>query len=613
MMLPTRRTVLSSMALAGSAALLRPALFGQQAERPLQEFGYDQIRVTAPIPVRQQANVVDILLGLSDDSLLQPFRAIAGRPAPGANIGGWYEYLATYDVHHGDAGFAPGHALGQWISAMARLSVQDSVHGPELAAKARRITAQLKDEVTPAYFDTTRFPAYTLEKFACAMVDMHRILHDATAYDTLAALAEAAAPSLPGHGIDREIQWRLGRDASYMWDENFTLPENLLRASDDEPGNPRFRQLGRTYLIDKTFFEPLSRGENLLADRHAYSYVNSLCSAMQAWFSTGSAMHRQAAENAFAMLQAQSFVTAGWGPDELLRKQGYDDVNKSLTSSHNTFEVACGSFAHAKLTRYLLRATRDGRYGDSMERVLLNTTAGIMPLQADGHTFYYADYNYVAQRIYSVHRWPCCSGTYPQVVADYGINTYLQEPGAVWVNLYQSSELRFAQAGVNATLTQDSSRFLTDGSVRFRLIAATPVAFSVRFRIPQWTSAPVLRVNGQNIGVAAEKGFATVHRTWKSGDTIDLTLPMSLRLEMLAANGGPEHPEAVALLYGPLVLFAVRELGEAGPLALPQTALLQARRTGPMEWTLAESAGGRKLVPFSELGERLYTTYLKAT
>jgi DUF1680 family protein len=41
-----------------------------------------------------------------------------------------------------------------------------------------------------------------------------------------------------------------------------------------------------------------------------------------------------------------------------------------------------------------LRATRDARYGDSMERMMYNTVLGAMPLQENGDNFYYADYNF---------------------------------------------------------------------------------------------------------------------------------------------------------------------------------------------------------------------------
>ena len=84
--------------------------------------------------------------------------------------------------------------------------------------------------------------------------------------------------------------------------------------------------------------------------------------------------------------------------------------------------------------RYLLALTRESRYGDSMERVLYNVALGIKPILEDGSTFYYSDYHPAAQKSYiriipdaqyrwdKDDRWPCCSGTFPQLTADYGIS-----------------------------------------------------------------------------------------------------------------------------------------------------------------------------------------------
>ena len=138
----------------------------------------------------------------------------------------------------------------------------------------------------------------------------------------------------------------------------------------------------------------------MFAGRHAYSYVNSLSSAMMAYLVAGSEKHLRAARNAFAMLDEQSYATGGWGPDEQLRAPGSDDVYASLTNSHHSFETPCGSYAHFKLTRYLLRVTRDARYGDSMERTDVQHGAGREAAQDNGEAFYYSDYNFDGKRVY---------------------------------------------------------------------------------------------------------------------------------------------------------------------------------------------------------------------
>jgi hypothetical protein len=120
---------------------------------------------------------------------------------------------------------------------------------------------------------------------------------------------------------------------------------------------------------------------------------------MQAYLTLGSEKHLRAATNAFEMLSKQSFATGGWGPDETLRAPGSGDVHASLTGSHSSFETPCGGYAHFKLTRYLLRVTRDSKYGDSMERMMYNTVLGAKPLMADGRTFYYSDYNFHGHKV----------------------------------------------------------------------------------------------------------------------------------------------------------------------------------------------------------------------
>ena len=589
------------------AAGNKPIASGERVDA-LREFPYSAVTVTDTGASAQFANVTTILMGMNIDSLVKPFLAMAGRPAPGASLGGWYAWNPDYDYHHDQPGFAPAHPYGQWMSALARLG---AVSGDATYRdKALLLRRRLDDAISPGYFSQTRFPAYSYDKLVCGLMDAHRLAGDTEAFATLDRVTQAARPSLPGHAINREIQYRMGKDISWMWDESYTMPENLYLVSTMGAGET-YADLADAYLNDATFFEPLSRGEDLMCDRHAYSYVNSLCSAMQAYLVRESRMHLQAAVHGFAQLQKQSYATGGWGPDEMLRKQGYDELEGTLKSTHSSFETPCGSYAHGKLTRYLLRVTRDGMYGDSMERVLLNTVRGALPLEPDGHAFYYSDYNTEGSRVYSTNRWPCCAGTLPQVVADYGINSYLWEPGAVWVNLYEPSELRWSEQGV--TLRQ-SGDLLHKGTVRVMVTVTQPVEFSMQLRIPAWgADGATLAVNGKAVSIRNDRGFAAVKRVWHPGDVVDLLLPLSLRLEPLPANGGPEHPGTVALLHGPRVLFLLREEGDTGEPTVSEAALLGAQQVAPDEWRVRTSAGERSMTPFTHIGLRSYSTYLNLT
>ena len=256
-------------------------------------------------------------------------------------------------------------------------------------------------------------------------------------------------------------------------------------------------------------------------------------------------------------LRQQSYATGGWGPDEMLRAPGSSDVYDSLTNTHHSFETPCGSYAHFKLTRYLLRVTRDSRYGDSMERMMYNTVLGAMPLEENGKNFYYADYNFDGKRVYKEARWACCSGTLPQVAADYRINIYFRGPQAVYVNLYVPSTLRWSENGAALSLTQEGE-YPYEDRVAFTVTSSRPAEFAVHFRIPAWARRAEIYVNGvRQKGSAMPGQFAAIRREWKTGDRVELEIPLGMRLETIDAK----HADTVALLRGPLVLMAVKADG----------------------------------------------------
>jgi hypothetical protein len=607
----TRRGFLqtATLALAGAAASkpLRAKSSPQAAASPafLREIPYGDITLVSEPHQRQLRQNLSLLMSLNEDSLLKPLRAMSDQPAPGTTLGGWYEYDPGYN--HKDIGFAPSHCFGQWVSALARMYAIDGQ--PEVRSKVLRLNGLYAQTISGLYYERNRFPAYCYDKLVCGLMDSHVLANDPDAWRILAKTTDTALPHLPPHAVQRGVVWRPGKDVSWTWDESYTLPENLFLASTRGAGGDRYRALAFRYLEDRTYFDPLAEGKDVLAGRHAYSYVNALCSAMQAYMVGGSQKHLRAAQNAFVLIQAQSFASGGWGPDEELRAAGSDDVYRSLSTTHHSFETPCGSYAHMKLTRYLLRVTRDGRYGDSMERVMYNTVLGAKPLEPDGHAFYYSDYNYSGAKVYSDHRWPCCGGTLPQVAADYRINSYLRDDDGIYVVLYLPSSVSWTQEGAQVTLAQRSAYPLED-RIQFEFSASRPETFSIRLRIPAWAPDAVVLVNGKQIqGAPVTAGFLSLHRRWDPGDRIELQLPLALRTEAINVR----HPETVALLRGPLVLFATPDAGTGETPSITRAQLLAARRRGPDLWHAPTARGPLRLVPFTAIGSEPYSTYIRIT
>ena len=595
---PTRRQFLQTASLAALAGTRSSHFLPDLAHKlPLFEFTYADVTLHSPLHEDQLHNTHSVLMNLSEDSLLKPLRAMSGQPAPGEELGGWYLYDPDFHFKNGDAGFVPACPLGQWISALARdYAITSDAATREKVLRLNRLYAKT---ITPEFYKNNRFPAYCYDKFVCGLIDSHTHVHDPDAFAILEHTTDVALPQLPKTAIEHGVSWRPGTDELYTWDESYTISENLFLAYQRGAGN-RYKSLGQQYL-DDIFYNPLSEGRSNLAGRHAYSHVNSLCSAMQAYLTLGSQKHFLAAKNGFDFLLAQSYATGGWGPDEQLRAPDSDDLFNSLTKTHASFETPCGSYAHFKLTRYLLRVTRDSRYGDSMERVMYNTILGAKPLMPDGRTFYYADFNFDGKKVYKEATWPCCAGTMPQIAADYRISTYFRNDRSVYVNLYIPSTLRWIHDGARFSLEQ-TTNYPYDSNIQFTVRTSAPKDFAFKFRIPAWAEGASLSMNGRQLSHRVVPGaFVSLSRLWTDGDRVELHLPLRMRFEPLDKR----HTDTVALLSGPLVLFGIHPTGKP----INRNDLLSAKKSGANSWEAATPDGQQKLLPFTALADEHYTTY----
>jgi len=603
----------ASAAMAVGPEILVEALGAEEtvAVKPLQEFGYGDVEL-APGRMRTQFEETQaVLLSLDEDALLRPWRLRAGLPAPGGPLGGWYDEVPLVKTPSGGEGFAPGHCFGQWISAMARGYA--ATGDPAAQAKLRRILEMYGPAISGKFYTNFRFPAYNYDKMVIGLIDAHQFGGASDAFSLLDRTTDAAWPHLPPTALDRDgpqIAWRraTGQSTSgdYGWDEPYTLPENLYLAAQRGAGE-RYRTMAPRYLLNETYFDPLSENKNVLPNHHAYSFCNALSSAMQAYLAAGSEKHLRAATNAHEMIVAtQSYATGGWGPDESFREPNTGALHASLTNTKHSFETPCGSYAHFKLTRYLLRVTRDGKYGDSMERVLYNTVLGAKTLEKDGHAFYYSDYSNSATKFYFDDKWPCCSGTLPQVAADYRILGYFHDGDGVYVNLYMPSTLKWpAKSGARIQLTQ-STAYPIDGRIEMVVKTSKTAEFTLRLRIPAWAqgdSSAAIRVNGLVVNAPVDKGFTTLRRKWKDGDRVELNLPMPMRLEAIDA----QHPDTVALVRGPLVLFA---LTDDAPKVTREQLLAATPMKGQAVWMAAADSGPLLLTPFTDIHEERYRTYM---
>jgi DUF1680 family protein len=601
----SRRDFLGSVAATLASARHPHALFAETGPvQPLAQFNYGDVELLDG-PLRHQCDANNAAYAaLNEDSLLKPFRQRAGLPAPGEEMGGWYSWAPIADIDkRPNNGFAPGHSFGQYLSGLSRDYAATGNKATQ--AKVHRLVRNFAPSITPHFWVDHRFPAYVYDKLTIGLIDAHQFAGCSDAFKVLDKTLDSVHDRLPPGGISRDAQYaRPHINESFCWDEPYTLPENQFLAHERGAGQ-RYRDLAIQFVPNDWYFEPLAAGENVLPGKHAYSHVNCLSSAMQAYLNLGDEKYLRAAKNGFDFVRAQSFATGGWGPDESFRAPGSGEVGQSLTKTHSSFETPCGSYAHFKIASYLTRITRDCRYGDSMERVLYNCIAGVKPLNRDGHGFYYSDYNNDGAKVYHPYKWHCCTGTFPQITADYGISTYFRDREGIYVNLYVPSRVKWSRLGNRVTLAQRTG-YPLHPSTQIEVITDKASAFRVSLRIPAWAGPKTtVAVNGQRIITGPEPGkFAVLDRTWKGGDQIEAEFDMPTVLEAVDA----EHPSMIAPVHGPLALFSVGAI----PAGLRRQDLLGITQIaqGAADWQARTEAGTLTLRPFESITDEHYRLYL---
>ncbi len=595
-----RRSFLKTVAGGAAAMSVGRAFTGRADTLPtrqkLFQVSYSDVKLTGG-PLKEQFDRVHRdYLALDNDRLLKIYRRRANLSDPGEPMRGWY----------GADGFAPGHCFGQYVSGLARFAV--ATGDAATRTKVKELVDGFAATVSPDGYSyanlkaSTMFPAYIIDKHEIGLLDAYRYAGVSSARDLLSRVVRGAVRYLPPRALERNED-----PIQSPYDESYTLPENFF-LTHEVTGDPYFRHLAQQYLMDGSYFDPLSRGVNVLPGLHAYSHMNCLSSAAKAYQVLGERKYLEAIQNAWEMIEkTQQFASGGWGPNEAFVKPNQGLLGASIDSTHAHFETPCGSYAHFKLARYLMSFTGDARYGDSLERVLYNTVLGAKDPKGDGHYFYYSDYHPSTQKGYFPDLWPCCSGTLPQVVADYTVSAYFGSPDGIYVNLFTPSEVAWKFQGAPVRLTQ-TTHYPDAESSEIRVEVTQPMEFTVLVRIPGWLQKTAqLAVNGKALSVPVDRGtFAAVHRRWQNNDTIQVTLPFSFRIEPV----DEQHPNIVALMHGPLMMMVMNP-----EVTLPRQSLDSQGGIKPvpyqaMTFEVQEPPKEARFEPFYKVQGETYTSYL---
>jgi DUF1680 family protein len=111
-------------------------------------------------------------------------------------------------------------------------------------------------------------------------------------------------------------------------------------------------------------------------------------------------------------------------------------------------------------------------------------------------------------------------------------------------------------------------------------------------------------VNGKRVeGEIAPGQFFAVRRIWKSGDRLEFEISMPLRLQ--SVDG--QNPDTVALLRGPLAMFAVGALPSRFTRAQLLSAAAASRSSDDL--IVPSDSGGITFRPFANIHDGTYRLY----
>ena len=319
------------------------------------------------------------------------------------------------------------------------------------------------------------------------------------------------------------LLYRQTRDPRYL-----AFAHYIVRAYDQPNGPKIVATLTATHSVRKT------------ANAKAYEMMSNLVGLCELYRSTGEASLLKACSYAHDDIVAnRMYLTGGTSLGEAFQDDHFLPNTGAVSEN-------CAQVTWMQLALQLLRLTGEAKYADTLECVAYNhLLAAQCP---DGKTLCYFT-PLAGQKPYDAGM-NCCTSSGPRGIALLTTFAYTLAPGAVCVNLYEDSSLRFDAGGGKVKLRQ-KTRYPLEGKVEITVEPEQPVWLELRCRVPGWCGQYTAKVNGQPLPVAARAGeYLRLSRQWSKGDRLELDFAMPT----VIVTGAHTNRGSVALRRGPLVL-----------------------------------------------------------
>ncbi|MEP6619911.1 MAG: beta-L-arabinofuranosidase domain-containing protein [bacterium] len=510
------------------------------------------------------------LLAQSPDRLLHTFRIAAGLPTTADPLGGWEAPVNELR----------GHFTGHYLSACALGGA--SLGDAALTARAKLMVAELAKCQQPngylsafpeEFFDRLRdgrsvwAPFYTLHKIMAGMLDVHLLTGNGQALEVVTRMAT---------WVDRWSQPLAESHMQRVLEREFGGMNEVLYNLSAVTGSQQTRDVAHRFDHERVM-APLAAGRDELKGVHANTTVPKIIGAARRYELTGDTRSRDIADYFYhEVTTRRAFATGGTSSDE----EWPTDAGKLSKELSGYTQESCVTYNMQKLARHVFSWTGDVRVADYYERAMFNGIIGVQN-PADGEKLYYTSLESGYWKLWGPqpNTYWCCTGSMAEAFAKLGDSIYFHDADGLYVNQFIASELDWKEKGLRVV---QATRIPESHTSILTMLAETPVTMALRIRIPYWaTKGGSLKINGRPVETfAAPSSYLVINRIWKSGDTVEITLPMSIH-----SHAMPDDPTVQAVMYGPIVLAARQGTDGLTP------ALMKADPTPPREIPLYKAKG----------------------
>jgi len=213
----------------------------------------------------------------------------------------------------------------------------------------------------------------------------------------------------------------------------------------------------------------------------------------------------------------------------------------------------------------------------------------------------------------STHENTCCEGQGTRLLGSLAEHIYSIAPDGIFVHLYEPSTIQWQQNGQPLALTF-KTRFPLETGVKATVKAAVATQAKIRIRVPSWASGEMaISVNGKSAGSGKPGSYVALDRKWADGDSIEFTLPASIRVKRY--NGADQIPgkSTYSVEYGPILLAAVGSSKvdlavEKGKGAASLADHLEPVAGSPLHFTVRGNPG-QSFMPYWQISAEEFTCY----